>query len=185
MDFLTSLIICKYYFSLIYDLKEKILNSPKIIHKIKPKVILMSDKVKTNVSIELEKDMIFKCDMGEMALEDCYIDETNQEEADKWGPNPTRLLGTALLGCLSSSFVFCMKKRDFTIEDLKAEAEVVIGRNDKGFLRVLQINVNITPKIDTPEMRKRADRCKKMFEDYCTVTAAVREGIDVDVKLNY
>ncbi len=145
----------------------------------------MSEEVKTNVGIKLEKDMIFKCDMGEMALKDCYIDETNQIEADMWGPNPTRLLGTAILGCLSASFVFCLNKRDFNIEDLKAEAELVIGRNDKGFLRVKKIDVNITPKIDTSEMRKRADRCKKMFEDYCTVTAAVREGIDVEVHLNY
>ncbi|TFF99308.1 MAG: OsmC family peroxiredoxin [Promethearchaeota archaeon] len=145
----------------------------------------MSDKVKTNVGIKLEKDMIFKCDMGEMALKDCYIDETNQDEADMWGPNPTRLLGTAILGCLSASFVFCMKKRDFNIDDLKANAELVIGRNDKGFLRVLEINVDITPEVDTPEMQKRADRCKKMFEDYCTVTAAVREGIKVNVNLNY
>jgi len=145
----------------------------------------MTDEITTKVGLTLEKDMIFQCDMGDMEVQDCYIDETNQEVADKWGPNPTRLLGTALLGCLSSSFVFCMKKKDFKIDDLKAEAELVVGRNEKGFLRVLDVNVTITPKIDTPEMRKRADRCKKMFEDYCTVTAAVREGIKVNVNLDY
>ena len=145
----------------------------------------MAEETKTKVGIKLEKDMIFKCDMGQMALKDCYIDETNQGEVDKWGPNPSRLLGMALLGCLSASFIFCLKKRNFSIDNLKAEAEVIIGKNDKGFLRVKTINVEIEPKFDDPDIRKRADQCKKMFERYCTVTAAVREGIEVNVDLKY
>ncbi len=120
-----------------------------------------------------------------MALKDCYIDETNQEEADMWGPNPAKLLGMALLGCLSASFIFCLKKRKLSVDDLKAEAEVIIGRNKKGFIRVKKINVNITSKIDALASRKRADQCRKMFENYCTVTAAVREGIEVNVNLKY
>lgn len=145
----------------------------------------MSEETKTKVGIRLEKDMIFRCDMGEMALKDCYIDETNQEEADMWGPNPAKLLGMALLGCLSASFIFCLKKRKLSVDELKAEAEVIIGRNEKGFIRVKKINVNITSKIDALASRKRADQCRKMFENYCTVTAAVREGIEVNVNLKY
>ena len=145
----------------------------------------MSEETKTKVGIRLEKDMIFRCDMGEMALKDCYIDETNQEEADMWGPNLAKLLGMALLGCLSASFIFCLKKRKLSVDDLKAEAEVIIGRNEKGFMRVKKINVNITSKIDALASRKRADQCRKMFENYCTVTAAVREGIEVNVNLKY
>ncbi len=145
----------------------------------------MSEEVKTKIGIKLEKDMIFKCEMGQMAVKDCYIDETNQEEANMWGPNPSKLLGMALLGCLSASFIFCLKKRNFSIDDLKADAEVIIGRNDKGFLRVKKVNVEIVSKIDDPAVRKRADQCKKMFENYCTVTAAVREGIEVNVDLKY
>jgi uncharacterized OsmC-like protein len=145
----------------------------------------MSEETKTKVGIRLEKDMIFRCDMGEMALKDCYIDETNQEEADMWGPNPAKLLGMALLGCLSASFIFCLKKRKLSVDELKAEAEVIIGRNEKGFIRVKKINVNITSKIDALASRKRADQCRKMFEKYCTVTAAVREGIEVNVNLKY
>ncbi len=50
---------------------------------------------------------------------------------------------------------------------------------------ITKIEVKITPKIDDPEVRKRADQCKKMFENYCTVTASVREGINVEVNLDY
>jgi uncharacterized OsmC-like protein len=144
----------------------------------------MSKESITKVSIKLEKEMIFKCDMGNMMLKDCYIDDTNQNEADMWGPNPARLLGMALLGCLSASYIFCLKKRNFTTKDLQATGEVVIGRNDKGFVRVKRVNVEINVRMDDPNMRKRAEQCKKMFEKYCTVTAAVVEGIEVNVNVN-
>ena len=146
----------------------------------------MSEEIKkVDVSITLEKEMIFKCELGDIKVEECYIDETNKDEVNMLGPNPSRLVGLAVLGCLSSSFIFCLKKRDFTLDNLKAEAEVIIGRNDKGFWRVKKINVNIDVKIDDPETRKRADQCRKMFEQYCLVTQAIREGIDVELKMNY
>jgi uncharacterized OsmC-like protein len=144
-----------------------------------------SEEMKTEVGLKLHKEMIFKCELGEMKVEDCYIDEEHQREADMWGPNPSRMLGMAVLGCLSASFIFCLKKKDFTIKDLDATATVTVGRNEKGFWRVKKIDVDIKPKIDTPEMRKRADRCKKFFEDYCIVTQAVREGINIEVNLDY
>lgn len=145
----------------------------------------MTEGLKTKVGLTLEEEMIFKCDLGEMKVKDCYIDEAHKDEVDMLGPNPSRMLGMAILGCLSASFIFCLKKRNLSIDDLKAEAEVTIARNQKGFWRVKKIDVNIDVKIDDPETRKRADQCRKMFEQYCTVTQAVREGIDVEVNLNY
>ena len=145
----------------------------------------MADVMKTKVGIKLKSEMIFKCDLGEIKVEDCYIDEEHHVEAEMWGPNPSRMLGMAVLGCLSASFIFCLKKREFSLSDLNADAEVIIARNEKGFWRVKNINVNIDPKIDTAEMRKRADQCRKMFEQYCIVTQAVREGIEVNVNINY
>ncbi len=145
----------------------------------------MTEGLKTKVGLTLEEEMIFKCDLGEMKVKDCYIDDTHKDEVDMLGPNPSRMLGMAILGCLSASFIFCLKKRNLTINDLKAEAEVTIARNEKGFWRVRKIDVNIFAKIDDPETRKRADQCRKMFEQYCIVTQAVREGIDVEVNLNY
>jgi len=145
----------------------------------------MSEGIKTKVGLSLEQDMIFKCDLGEMKVKDCYIDETNKDEIDMLGPNPSRMLAMAILGCLSASFIFCLKKKNLTLDDLKAQAEVLIARNEKGFWRVKKIDVTIDIKINDPDTLKRADQCKKMFEQYCVVTQAVREGIEVEVNLNY
>lgn len=146
---------------------------------------MTEDEKKVNVGLSLEKEMIFKCELGEMKVEDCYIDEHHKLEEQMLGPNPSRMLGMAILGCLSASFIFCLKKKDLAPKDLNATADVRIRRNEKGFWRVKEINVDIKPVIEDPKMKKRADQCRKMFEDYCIVTEAVRDGIDVNVNLNY
>jgi len=145
----------------------------------------MTEELKTRVGLSLEEEMIFKCDLGSMKVKDCYIDDTNKDEVDMLGPNPTRMLALALLGCLSASFIFCLKKRNLTLDDLKAEAEVNLHRNEKGFWRVKKIDVEINTTINDPETLKRAEICKKMYEQYCIVTQSVRNGIDVDVNLKF
>jgi uncharacterized OsmC-like protein len=156
-------------------------------------VIGISEEVKTKVGINLgesESQMIFKCNLGDMKVKDCYIDEEHPQEIDMLGPNPARLLGLAILGCLSASFIFCLKKRNFKVDDFNAEAEVIISRNDKGFLRVKNINVDIEPSISDPKALKRAKQCLKstkdgvsLFEQFCTITQSIRSGIDVNVNL--
>ncbi len=157
-------------------------------------MIIISDEIKTKVGLKLddtESQMIFKCDLGNMKVKDCYIDEEHPEEVDMLGPNPSRLLALGVLGCLSASFIFCLKKRNFNLDDLKSEAEVTIARNEKGFLRIKKIDVNINPKIQNPDTVKRAKQCLKtakegvsFFEQYCIVTQSVRSGIEVNVNLN-
>jgi len=158
-------------------------------------VSVISDELKTKVGIKLdefESQMIFKCDLGTMKVKDCYIDEEHHKEVDMLGPNPSRMLALAVLGCLSASFIFCLKKRNFKIDDFKSEAEVTIARNTEGFWRVKKIDVDIDPKIDDPDVLKRARQCLKsakdgvsFFEQYCIITQSIRSGIEVNVKIDF
>jgi uncharacterized OsmC-like protein len=158
------------------------------------KVRIILNEIKTKVGIKLDdfkSQMIFKCDLGNMKVKDCYIDEEHHEEVDMLGPNPSRMLALGVLGCLSASFIFCLKKRDFKVDDFKGEAEVTIARNEKGFLRIKKIDVNIEPRIEDPNTLKRAKQCLKaakdgvsFFEQYCIVTQSVRSGIKVNVNID-
>ena len=144
----------------------------------------MSREIRSKVSLELEKDMIFKCDMGQMKVKDCYIDETHENEAEMLGPNPIKLLSSAILGCLSASYIFCLMKKNLSLDDYKAEAETVISKNDKGLYRIKEINVKILPNTNNPEVHKRMKQCHKFFEQYCTITESVRAGIKVNLKID-
>lgn len=157
-------------------------------------MIIISNDIKSKVGIKLddyESQMIFKCDLGKIKVKDWFIDEEHHEEVDMLGPNPSRLLALGVLGCLSASFIFCIKKRNLKVDDFTAEAEVVVTRNEKGFWRIKRIDVNMLPKITDPDSLKRAKQCLKsvkdgvsFFEQYCIVTQSVRSGIEVNVNIN-
>lgn len=143
----------------------------------------MTEEFRHKVSLKLERDLIFKLIMGDIKLNELYIDETNEEESEKLGPSPSRLLASAVMGCLSSSFLFCLKKKDLYLDDFEAEAEIVGARNEKGSLRIKEINVKLIPTTDSEEVKERIQTCIKIFEQFCTVTASVRDGINVNVNV--
>jgi organic hydroperoxide reductase OsmC/OhrA len=80
------------------------------------------------------------------------------------------------------SLLFCLSKSRIEVGDIKTQVKVQIVRNDRKRLRVGKAEVVITPEL-TEEGKKKAARCLDLFEDFCTVTAAVREGFEIDVKV--
>jgi organic hydroperoxide reductase OsmC/OhrA len=152
-----------------------------------------SEPTGPRVGLHLTDDpsqMIFRCDLGKIQMGELLIDEKNSAEADRIGPNPSRLLALGIMGCLSASLIFCLKKRNFSIADLHAEAQVTLHRNSKGFWRVQKIDVDLRPKISDPEAIKRFEQCMKktadgvpFFEQFCIVTESVRTGIAINVNV--
>nr|MDO8119562.1 OsmC family protein [Candidatus Sigynarchaeota archaeon] len=113
------------------------------------------------VGLSWERDLIFKIDFGAVKTSDLLLDETNKEEENMVGPTPSRLLASAVLGCLSSSLLFCMSKRDVMVSDLVAEATATTGRDPDGRFRVQLIDVTLKPQTDDPSAIKRLGECKK------------------------
>ncbi|MFX1572963.1 MAG: OsmC family protein [Promethearchaeota archaeon] len=145
----------------------------------------MSKESRVKVGIKLEEEMTYRCDLGKIKMEDLFIDETHDTYTDKIGPHPSSLLALSVLGCLAASFTFCLKKKGFTLKELTGKAEVITRRNERGFWRVKAINIDIIPKIDNLNMRKRADICMKFFEQYCIISESLRAGMEVNVNINY
>ncbi len=99
------------------------------------------------------------------------------------GPTPTRLLSVAIGHCLSSSLLFCLQKAHIKVNDLQTTIKAKVQRNPEGFLRIESIDVAV--KLDVAvEDQPRLPRCLSLFENYCTVTQSVRQGIKVNVDIN-
>jgi len=144
----------------------------------------------TIVDIKLEKELVFKCNLGLKNLKEIYIDETINPKGELVGPDAARLLGMAILGCLSASFIFCLQKRNLVVDDLDASAEISFGKTEKEHIRVKKINIKITPKTKDPATLKRIKQCiskmktsEMLFEETCIITGSVREGIHIDVNV--
>jgi len=98
------------------------------------------------------------------------------------GPNPSRRLGAALGSCLGASLLFCLRKARIDVQGLHTTVEGVMGRNERGRLRIRSISVRLEPVIPLADHHRMA-RCVEIFEDFCVVTASVRPGIDVHVEV--
>jgi len=98
------------------------------------------------------------------------------------GPNPTRMLATALGNCLSASLVFCLSKSRVEVGKLRTTATGTLVRNERNRLRIGRIDVELHPELPGAEPAK-LQKCLELFEDYCTVTASVRGGLPVGVKV--
>lgn len=99
------------------------------------------------------------------------------------GPNPTRLLAAALANCLSASLLFCVQRAGTTLAGLSADASVTLVRNERRRLRVGEVDVVLRPRLPAGADPEKFSGCLGAFEDFCTVTQSVRQGLDVKVRV--
>ncbi|UGB39593.1 OsmC family protein [Frateuria soli] len=98
------------------------------------------------------------------------------------GPNPSRLLATAVANCLAASLLFALRKFGNTPAPLTAKARATIARNAGGRWRVPRIEVDLQ-LADAADSLDHLDRVLAQFEDFCVVTGSVRQGVEVDVRV--
>lgn len=96
------------------------------------------------------------------------------------GPTPAKLLAAAVAGCLGASLLFCLRRARIDVLELRTSAEGTFVRNERGRKRVGAIAVKLEPVVAEADL-ERVPRCAEVFEEFCVVTASVRNGIDVTV----
>ncbi|MHA1803627.1 MAG: OsmC family protein [Promethearchaeota archaeon] len=144
----------------------------------------------TIVKIKLKNGFIFSSELNHEQVKQLVIDETIEKEGRARGPDAAELLGLAILSCLSASFLFCLQKKNLTVDDLETTAEISFKKNEKGYVRVKAIDVKLIPKSTDPSVLRRIEQCKRevksghmFFEETCIITSSVREGIKVTVDM--
>jgi uncharacterized OsmC-like protein len=98
------------------------------------------------------------------------------------GPSPVQLLAAAVGNCLADSLLFALRKFKQKPEPLRCDVEAQVGRNSEGHLRVLQINAVLTLGVPAADL-EHLDRVLEQFENFCTVTQSVGQGIKVTVEV--
>ncbi|MFP4076405.1 MAG: gamma-glutamylcyclotransferase [Halochromatium sp.] len=98
------------------------------------------------------------------------------------GPNASRLLAAAVGNCLSASLLYCLGKEEPPDRSLRTEVTCVMVRNEKKRLRIGRMEVRLILAPNLIE-GKRFERCKTLFEDFCVVSASVRQGIPMVISV--
>ena len=123
----------------------------------------------------------FDVDFGDGSQAELRMDEP-EPLGDGLGPSAARVAAAAIGNCLSASLLFCLGKARIDVGDVRTRIVGSIERNERGRLRLGSLKVHIDPEIgDVPP--EKIQRCLDIFEDFCLVTASVREGLDVQVEV--
>lgn len=142
----------------------------------------MSDEVgKFTIHLEQEEGYAFRVKFDLKKADDLLMDEP-PPLGERNGPNASRLLAAAAANCLSASLMFCLAKEEVPSSAVKTEATCTLVRNDKKRLRVGRLDIRITAGDELLDSRK-SERCMNLFEDFCVVTASIRQGIPVGVEV--
>ena len=129
--------------------------------------------------LELLNGYKFKVKFDVEYIPTMLVDEM-KPESDGLGPDPIRLLSAAVGHCMSSSLVYCVKRARVLIKNIETTVTTNLFRNERGKLRIKNIDIQIDLTVK-PEDVTRVHRCITIFEDYCTVTQSIRQGIDVSL----
>lgn len=135
-----------------------------------------------SLTLEQESDYVFRITFHGTAIPDLMTDESPPTGTGT-GPDPTRLLVSAVANCLSASLLFALRKYKNAPAAIRCDAATTLVRNATGRLRVDRIDVAVRlPGIAADYLH--LDRALAQFEDFCVVTQSVRSGVAVDVQIH-
>ena len=136
----------------------------------------------SRTTLTREEGYRFRVRFDHEGMPDLLTDEAPPIGEGK-GPNPSRLLATAVANCLAASLLFCLGKARLSVDGLEAEVVTEFARNEAGRLRIGGLRVRLSPQW-TAETAAKAQRCLGIFESFCVVTESVRHGLPVTVEVD-
>jgi uncharacterized OsmC-like protein len=98
------------------------------------------------------------------------------------GPSPVQMLCAAVGNCLSDSLLFAFRKFKQEPSPIQCVVTAEVGRNGDNRLRVLHMNAQIRMGVPTASL-EQVDHVLAQFEEFCTVTQSVRQGIPITVEV--
>jgi len=132
-----------------------------------------------SLTVDQLRDYEFVVKFDKPTVADLTTDEGPPLGKDA-GPSPVRLLAAAVGNCLAASLLFACRKAAVPVAPIHAGVKVRIARNENRRLRVDRIQVTLDPGI-AGEFLDQARGPRSVFEDFCTVTQSIRDGVPVDV----
>ena len=135
-----------------------------------------------HVTVSLAHDYEFMAAFDDLPEADPLVLDEPPPLGEGREPNAVALLAAAVGNCLAASLLFCLRRSRAEVQDITAHVKTHVARTDAGRFRVSAIEVELSPTVGN-EDAGRLGRCQDLFEDFCTVTASIRSGIPVDVKV--
>ena len=134
------------------------------------------------VTLDQVEKYRFTVEFAEAPFAPITVDEPPPVGGDA-GPNPVQALTMAIGHCMSSTLVNTLERARVRVTPVRTSVSATIGVNERGHRRVRELHVEIrTQPVDEAD-RPRFEHCVEIFEEFCTVSGAVREGVRIESRV--
>ncbi len=117
-------------------------------------------------------------------LKDIHIDEPESFHGTDLGPSSVEYLLIGIGGCLGSTFMYCLQKKDVIIEDLEIVVDGKLTHSGpKMTLRLANVNIDITFSAKKNQSIEKIESCVKEFREYCIVSKSITNGLPINVNI--
>ena len=141
----------------------------------------MSEEGRFTIRLQQQEGFQIRASFDWKRVPDLLMDEP-PPLGEQQGPNASRMLAAAAADCLAASLLYCVFKEEPPENCLRAEATCVMVRNERKRLRIGAIEVKLIVT-EAVTVSPRFARCKELFEDFCVVSASIRQGIPMRVSV--
>ena len=138
----------------------------------------MSDKLTVSCSCG---EWVYTIETGGVVLPQIVIDNRGVPQEQQAG-TAKRLLAGASLYCYCSMLEAALLARDVDFEDIRATAELQLGRNEQGKSRVLKMVIRCSVRVNERD-EAVFRRVEKMMAQGCLVTGSLHDGIPMEYEL--
>lgn len=124
---------------------------------------------------------VYTIETGGVVLPQIVIDNRGVPQEQQAG-TAKRLLAGASLYCYCSMLEAALLARDVDFEDIRATAELHLGRNEQGRSRVLKMVIRCSVRVNERD-EAVFRRVEKMMAQGCLVTGSLHDGIPMEYEL--
>jgi uncharacterized OsmC-like protein len=142
----------------------------------------MVDETVHHVTVRLARGYEFVAEFNDLPGAPPMLFDEPEPLGGNRAPSAAAVLAAAVGNCLAASVTYCLRRAHVDVQEMTAQVKARVARNDKGRYRVHGIDVELTPMLGDGSPAS-IDRCAALFEDFCVVTASVKQGIPVRVAL--
>jgi uncharacterized OsmC-like protein len=132
------------------------------------------------VLLDYTKDLYFKASARK--FKNLNVDEPVSFHGTDLGPSAVEYLLIGIGGCLGTTFIYCLQKRNIELEMFKVVVDGKLSHTGpKMLLRLVNVDVDLefTPK--ETSSNAEINRCIKEFAEYCIVTNSIANGLPINV----
>ena len=132
------------------------------------------------VYLNYTKDLHFKAFTRD--FKDFDVDEPVSFHGTDLGPSAVEYLLIGIGGCLGTTFIYCLQKKNLELETFEVVVEGTLSHTGPKMLLRL-VNVDVYLKSTPKEVKSDVElnRCMKEFKEYCVVTNSIANGLPINV----